>query len=411
MELRNYQTDLSEKACELLTCYKLAYLAMEVRTGKTLTALNAASLYGSRSVLFLTKLKAFSSIQADYDQFGFNFKLTVANNESVHKIKGQFDLIIIDEAHRLGAYPKPSVSTKLIKEKFSHLPIIFLSGTPTPESYSQIYHQLWVSDSSPFNAYKNFYKWAKDFVKVYQVNMGYGLINVYKNADKSLIDQYTTKIFLTYTQERAGFTTEVKENVLTCKMKDSTYNICNKLLVDKVLEGKDEVVLGDTAVKLQNKLHQIYSGTVKFESGNSMVLDNTKALFIKKTFQNKKIAIFYKFKAEWDMLNDVFGDSLTDNLDVFNATDKNIALQIVVGREGISLANADYLVYLNIDFSAVSYWQSRDRLTTMSRATNNIFWIFSEGGIEPKIYDSVIKKKNYTLSRFKKDYDGVANTG
>ena len=42
IELRDYQKDLSDKAVRLLRVKKIAYLAMEVRTGKTLTSLNAA---------------------------------------------------------------------------------------------------------------------------------------------------------------------------------------------------------------------------------------------------------------------------------------------------------------------------------------------------------------------------------
>ena len=77
------------------------------------------------------------------------------------------------------------------------------------------------------------------------------------------------------------------------------------------------------------------------------------------------------------------------------------------GREGISLKEAEYLVYFNIDYSAVSYWQSRDRLTTMDRKENNIFWIFADNGIEEQIYKSVMQKKNFTLSIFKKENHGV----
>jgi len=40
----------------------------------------------------------------------------------------------------------------------------------------------------------------------------------------------------------------------------------------------------------------------------------------------------------------------------------------------------------------------------MERKENTIFWIFSKGGIEEKIYKSVQGKKDYTLSTFKKDY-------
>lgn len=402
--LRDYQTRIAIEAASKLRQYKLVYIASEVRTGKTIMSLETAKLYGADDVLFLTKKKAIPSIQKDFNNFGYTFNLTVINNESLHLISGKFDLIISDEHHRNGAFPKPNKVTKLIRQRFSNLPMIFLSGTPHPESYSQIYHQFWVSNYSPFAQYSNFYNWAKAFVTVKQKHLGYGIVNDYSNANIELIKPIIDKYFIRFTQKEAGFETSVCENVLICKMKDSTYNLIKRLSKDKVVEGKSEVILADTMVKEMAKLHQLYSGTVKFESGNSMVIDNSKAVFIKEYFKDK-IAIFYNFKEEYNLLKETYGDMLTNDLSEFDNSDKNIALQIVSGREGISLAAAKYLVYFNIDFSAVSYWQSRDRLTTMDRANNDIYWIFADKGIERKIYAAVAKKKDFTLSVFKKTYN------
>lgn len=44
-------------------------------------------------------------------------------------------------------------------------------------------------------------------------------------------------------------------------------------------------------------------------------------------------------------------------------------------------------------------------MTTMERKENTLFWIFSKDGIEKKVYESVLNKKNYTLNTFKKDYE------
>jgi hypothetical protein len=176
-----------------------------------------------------------------------------------------------------------------------------------------------------------------------------------------------------------------------------------RLKNDLVIEGKEETILADTSVKLMMKMHQMYSGTIKFESGNSMIIDTSKAEFIKENFEGCKIGIFYKFKEELEALKQVFGDELTTDLDEFNATWKNIALQIVSGREGISLKMAEYLVYYNIDFSATSYWQSRDRMTTKDRLKNQVYWIFAKDGIEHKIYEAVSKKMDYTTKHFQKD--------
>jgi hypothetical protein len=361
-----------------------------------------AKNYGAKKVLFLTKKKAIGSIESDYKSFGHSFEIQIINNESLHKVTNKdFDLIISDEHHRNGAYPKMNNATKIIKEKFSHLPMIFLSGTICPESYSQIYHQLAVSKYSPFNEYSNFYRWAGAFVNIKKKYVSYGELNDYSDANIDLIQKYINPYIISFTQKQAGFTTEVKENVLTVKMKQQTYDLINKLKKDLIIEGKQEVILADTGVKLMSKVHQLYSGTVKFESGNSMIIDDSKAEFIKEKFFGVKIGIFYKFKEEYNLLKKVFGENLCNTVKEFDSTDKNIALQIVSGREGISLKNAKYLIYLNIDFSATSYWQSRDRLSTMERLKNDVFWIFAEGGIEFYIYKAVMNKKDFTLQFFR----------
>ena len=179
-------------------------------------------------------------------------------------------------------------------------------------------------------------------------------------------------------QGEAGFLSHIEEKVLYVEMEQQTYDIASKLKKELVVEGEEEIILGDTPVKLMMKLHQLYSGTVKFESGNSMVIDYSKASFIKSFFKETKIAIFYKFKAELEALKIIFKEELTTDIQEFKETDKNIALQIVSGREGISLKEAKHIVYYNIDFSATSYWQSRDRMTTQKRLHNSGYWVFSD---------------------------------
>jgi len=284
--------------------------------------------------------------------------------------------------------------------------MIMLSGTPTPESYSQYYHIFWLSNHSPFSDYPNFYKWANEYVNIKLRYLGYAQVKDYSDARKKDFWHHIRYYILTFTQKEAGFTTTVNENTLICEMKPITYKIIEKLHKDLVVKSSDgKLILGDTGVKLQQKTHQLFSGTIKFEDGTTRVIDASKAEFIKEKFQGHKIGIFYKFIAELEMLRSVFKEKLTTDLTEFDTTDKNIALQIVSGREGISLRNADHLVFMNIDFSAVSYFQAKDRMTTLERKENTIFWIFSKDGIEEKIYKTVQGKKDYTNSTFKKDFN------
>jgi len=404
MKFRDYQQNIINKGSSVVDKHGFVYLAMEVRTGKTLTSLGIAKELGVSKVLFITKKKAISSIQDDYNKLESNFEIDIINYESLHKIEASYDLVVLDEAHSLGAFPKPSKRAKQVKiiiQKNNPL-VILLSGTPTPESFSQMYHQIYAIPSNPFKRFINFYKFCHEYVRVTEKKINGLNIRDYSDGLPTIMDAMKP-YFISYSQKEAGFKTETKENVMHVDMSSLTYNLANKLKKDLVVQGKSEVILADTPVKLMMKLHQIYSGTIKFESGASTVLDLTKAKFILNQFCDKKIAIFYKFKQELQALKKVFQDKLTTDLNEFTSTDKNIALQIVSGREGISLRQAQCLVYYNIDFSATSYWQSRDRMTTKNRLKNDVYWIFSRGGIEDQIYKAVIEKKDYTLKHFKKD--------
>lgn len=403
---RDYQSDIIGRATNILKAKNFVYLAMEVRTGKTLTSLGICEKVNAENVLFLTKKKAIQSISDDYDLLcPVGFSLFTINYESMHKAPNiKWDVIICDESHSLGAFPKPNKRAKGVRDLIvkTGAKVVLLSGTPTPESYSQMYHQVYGIKGNPFAMFKNFYRFCDRFVNVKERKINGLMIRDYSNGMQSILD--AVKPFtISLTQKEAGFVTETTEDVLEVKMLDTTYNLANKLKKDLVVEGNDEVVLADTPVKLMMKLHQIYSGTVKFEGGNSMIVDYSKAEFIKEHFKGKKIGIFYKFKEELNALKKVFGDDLVTELGLFQQTNKHIALQIVSGREGISLKDADCLVYYNIDFSATSYWQSKDRMTTKERLKNKVYWIFSKGGIESKIYKAVTKKKDYTLRHFKRD--------
>lgn len=405
MKFRDYQTDIIEKASKIISRHRFVYLAMEVRTGKTLTSLGIAERIGMTTVLFITKKKAISSIEHDYELLNPGFRLTVINYESLHKVNPRgWDLIVADEAHGMGAFPKPSGRAKKFKEFIFHSNpyVIFLSGTPTPEAYSQMYHQVYAIPNNPFRRHKSFYKFAHEYVQVTKLKVGGMFVNDYSRGSEKILEEmkpYTIR----FTQKDAGFVVDTKEHILEVDMSDTIKGVIKTLKKDLVVQGKEEVILADTAVKLMTKVHQLCSGTVKFESGNSKVLDLTKAKFIKKKFKGKKIGIFYKFKEELNALKEVFGDEICTELPDFTDSDKSIALQIVSGREGISLRQAAALVYYNIDFSATSYWQSRDRMTTKDRLKNDVYWIFSRGGIEHEIYKAVIKKKDYTLNHFKRD--------
>lgn len=405
MELRDYQIDIANRSLSIIKEKGLVYLCVGTRCGKTLMALETARMYGAKRVLFITKIKAFSSIQGDYDKMGYTYDLKIINKESVHKLEDtNYDFIVLDEAHQYGAMPKPGKYQKIVRKLFRKLPMMFLSGTMSPESYSQVYHQFQISDRSPFSKYTTFYKWAVDYVDVFMKNIGYSVVKDYTNAKYDKIMQSIESYMITFTQEEANFTTTVEEEIIEIDMKPVTYEIIRRLRKDSIVKGSSgNVIIADTAVKMQQKIHQLGSGTIKHEDGSYQVIDTSKADYIKWRFKDNKIGIFYKYKAELEMLRQVIGaENLTQDVDEFNTTDKWIALQYISGREGINLSKADYLVMFSIDFSATTYFQAIDRMTVKDRTHNKVYWLFAKNTLDKSIYKTVTNKKSFTLNYFKK---------
>ena len=397
-KLRDYQQEAADKVTAKLKEHKICILNGEVRIGKTHVSLNVASKYNN--VLFITKKKAISSIEDDYRTAGYKFNITIINYESLHKVTGVFDLVICDESHNMAAFPKPSKRTKAVKQ-FVKNDLILMTGTLLPESNSQIFHQLWVSPYTPYKG--NFYKWHKTFGTPAKIFTSYGEANDYSQVNYSKIEIMLNRFKVVVTQAQAGFTTKVKSHILKVDLKPQTIKLMDKLRKNGIIEGKEDIVLAETGVKMMGKLHQLSSGTVKLESGKAITIDTTKVDFIENYFRGKKMAIFYYYKQEREMLINKFGDTVTEDLNEFNNTDKHIALQQISGAEGVNLSAADVLIFVNFGFSNTKFVQSKDRLTTKERKENDVYYILSNKGIDNKVYKAVSNKKDYILQTFRQD--------
>jgi len=214
-------------------------------------------------------------------------------------------------------------------------------------------------------------------------------------------------LIISYTRAEAGFEQAEVEEELIFLSNENVKRMADYIIEKKVVQlPGGGTILCDTAAKLQGKVHQIYSGTVITEEGGMLILDKSKANYIAANYRNMRIAIYYKYKAEGKVLKQIFEDELTESPEVFNQGVKRIFIsQIQSGSMGINLSTADVLIFYNIDFSAVLYWQARARLQTFDRLKPAIVhWIFIENGIEEKIYKTVMKKKKYTTSYFTRDY-------
>ena len=411
IELRKYQKQASDKIVFLLQNKGCAYLAGETRTGKTCTILSAAKQICYKRILFITKKKAIESIRQD--ALALKVDIVVTNYEQLKKFQNtEWDLLIADEAHSLGAYPKPSLRQRYIRT-ISYKNICFLSGTPSPESFSQLFHQYALTNCV-WKEYRNFYEWSKaGYVNITQRKVGTGqIINNYSNANKQLILKDIEPYIVRMTQKEAGFKAEIEEEVKLIKMQPITYKIAKEIIKDGISQFVDvetsnkrfqHTILADTGAKRLSKLRQIYSGTCISEEGIKLIFDRSKVNYIKSNYKNNKIAIMYTFDAEGKMLRDAFGKRATDSPEDFNKDPNAVFIgQVKASREGVNLSTASHLIFLGIDYAALSYMQSRDRLSFRDRIKPpKIHYIFAMNGIEPRVLKVVKNKKDFTVSYFR----------
>ena len=169
-------------------------------------------------------------------------------------------------------------------------------------------------------------------------------------------------------------------------MPDDLYEIIKTINKENIYINDTLEIVADTAVKVMQKTHQLCSGTVIDESGYNIISDY-KAQFIKDHFKGQKLAIFYKFKSEAEMLKNVF-HNFTEVAEEFQQGEKDVFLgQFVSAREGIRLDKADAIIFMTIDFAYLSYEQAKNRIASFERKQSAIlYWIFSDKGIEWRIH-------------------------
>jgi hypothetical protein len=408
--LRPYQQAAADKLVGILKARRIAYLSAMVRTGKTFTAMEVVRQLGIEKALVLTKKKAIKSIEADRDAYGLTDRVTVTNFEQCAKFAHtSWGLVVVDEAHGVGSYPKPSKRWKDIRAMHYSM-VLLMSGTPSPESYSQLYHQFALG-AAPWGDYKNFYRWADRYVVVRQKYVGTGQqVNDYSNARAEDILRDIEPLTVTVTQAQAGFETQIIEQVHKVQMLPRTYRMARRIMKDGVIgrfraDGKaGRTILADTGAKAMSKLRQMYSGTVITEHHGPVIFDRSKVEYIKTTF-TQKVAILYTFNAEGDMLKAAYAGRWTDSPEEFNA-DPHLTFigQVRASREGVNLSTADDLVFVGVDYAALSYIQGRDRASYLGRdRANRVHWILADGGIETKVWEQVQGKNDYTLAHFRAD--------
>jgi SNF2 family DNA or RNA helicase len=401
MELYEHQEELIKQAKPILEKYKMVYIAAETRTGKTLAAIHLLK-DDFKKILVVTKKKAISSWNSDIKLSKVK-NFDVINYESIHKMDSkEYDVIVLDEAHSIGSYPKPSQRAKQLKEMAKDKSIVYLSATPSAETYSQIFHQLWVSSFTPF-VEKSFYQWYKNYGEDDSIFINGMFIKRYKASHGEMIMEVINHLIVTMTKEKANFDVFVNERIHQVEVDEDYLSALEYFKSNRIITIDENEIVAETSASALNKLHQLNGGTIKVNDKLSLIVSHHKVNYIKENLGNdEKIVILCNYIKERDLLLTRLANS-TDEVEKFkNQNFKYFIGHIKTFSGGVDFSYADSMIIYSLNFSATTYLQSKERLANKKRVKPIVVhYLFTKGGIDEYIYQAVSNKMNFTNSYYK----------
>jgi len=422
--LYDYQVPLFWSTVQHLYYKGWAYLAAKERVGKSAPALFAANYYypnGSVLIITLKKaIKGWKEIMNIFEGY-FSIKVELINYESIHKVKNTNpDIVIVDEAHKnISAYPDTGKTYTKVRAITYDKPLILLSATPHPKSFSQIFHPLQLTKYSPFKEFRDFY----DFFAYYgipdkkYIKAGYTIPSYDKTRPE--LEQWITPQLIVLDRKDLGFVEPVVnpiyiENLKITKELSKNMMDYRELVIDNI------IVEAISPADEKQKIQQIEGGTLKFTKKYKIPTINGKFISISTKKQADELGLIwedvkpetYKFFFKCAKLNYLL-QNYPDSPDMVIMHNfilekellsryykKAKILQITANAFGVDLSQYKKLVIYSFNWRRDVFIQSMVRQANKDRKEAiQVDYLLAKNGVSEAMYKTLTEaKKSFTDS-------------
>lgn len=392
-QLKDYQIQAAKRAREVLEKLRLAYIFAPPRMGKSLTALEATKDMGR--VIVFTKKKALPG----WEKYKQMYDFTVTNYEQIDKVLASaYSIIIIDEAHNFGAFPKASQRIQKFRLFCQNKPLLLLSGTPLIEGALKAYPQFSLSSYSPFKgltAYNFFTKYGEP----HKVWVGGHYIETYSKCRTSEIMKQIEPYIVRITYEDAQFnymnkdrveiincleTRKLMKSIIRSQVVSENYDKNNPTQIQS-----DKSIPLETQSKQHHCLHRVCGGYYY-----DLQLPQSKLKWLYKFVMDhptSAIAIMAYFIPEQENLTEIFKEFT--NVSIMSSY-KN--------AEGVDLSHYDYYILYSFGYSGAKFAQLRDRIVNINkRSPTEVIIPLLKGCVDEEIYRVVSVKKDFNFNSLK----------
>jgi SNF2 family DNA or RNA helicase len=439
--LRTQPWDHQLEAIDSAAGHRGFMLAMEMGTGKSLTAIGLMHAWGARRVLIACPLSVVGVWPRELDQhseWGWHIArldrgsvrekaseaarayeiattdghpvAVIVNHESLWREpfgswakRTPWDLLVVDESHRAKA-PGGKLSRYLQALGMQVKRCLALTGTPLPHSPLDAYGQFRFFAPS---AYGRSFQRMRDR---YAVMGGYENKQVvgWRNMDE-FERVFSSRSFQARKQDVLDLPEEIDAR-RTCRLEPRAMKLYRQLEEMFWIDvGKGEVTASNALVQLL-RLQQITSGTIGTDDGELEHVSTAKEELFADVLsdfpQGEPIIAFARFHADLDAIHRVCEKQgrrhgelsgrrrdltpearMPEDIDV-------LAVQIQSGGVGIDLTRASTAIYYSLGFSLGDYLQSRSRLHRPGQRRNVTFLhLEAEQTIDGKVLDALSKRQ------------------
>ena len=432
---RTSQLEIAREGYKILREHMIVYLAMEERTGKTLTSILIAEFCKNiENVLVLTTKNALGKVNPKpheeggwldtIDKYGPSVNIEATNYHKAKNVTMKPDLVILDEAHNyLSAIPKykgPKLTYSAIwsavKELTYGVPIIYSSATPHAQGYHQLFQQFKLSKWSPWK-HENFYMWFKKYGEVSTIWVNGREVNQYTKSNSDLCEADVKHLFITKTRKELEFEYEPKDKIHYIDLDTKTKGLYNELLKDRVITipGTDIDLIADTPMKMRTSLHMLEGGVAKISNCPEHVVKRMPkniphiAKIKDRETRSHDLYIVLQNNEKCRYMKQIFGDTedlviyynyIAEKLKLEAYFKKARVLQATSHAEGIDLVDYKTIVVYSQDFKTAKHTQRRARQASKSRTEEIIVhFLLVQDAVSEQVYETVSKNKENFVDR------------
>lgn len=302
-----------------------------------------------------------------------------------------YDTLIIDELssfknHASQRFKKLKTVTPYFKR------VIGLTGTPAPNSYLDLWAQVYLLDRGE-RLGKNITAYRRKYFNAYSRGM-YTEYQI-KDGAKKEIDEKLSEICISM---KAKDYLDLKDPIVIDKkanLNPAERKLYKEMEKEAIAEIDENQIVALSAAVVTNKLMQIANGNVYDEDGNTHLIHKRKIEVLEELVaesQDENILVFYNFKSDQDSILAKFPEAvqLEDEKDIKAWNEGKIKMLIAhpaSAGHGLNLQNGgSIIVWYGLTWSLELYLQANARLQRQGQKnTVRIYRILAEGTIDERV--------------------------